>query len=240
MRTPRFSLALFGAAGAALLAACSPDSPSVREADAAESASPAAAPAPVPAPAAEAGQPTRTLLYGVDVTGVGYVKGSPTAPVTIIEFSDFGCPYCGKHARETFPALEREFIATGKVRYQYVPFVMGMFPNGGEAARAAECAGDQDRFWQMHDRLFANQPEWKRSGSPGTLFQGYARELGLDAKRFAACWAQEGTHPRTRAANDRAEQLGIRATPTFFINGRPLEGALPLEQFREVLTQMAP
>lgn len=190
----------------------------------------------VATPGAEA--PRRVEFYGVDLTGIGYDRGDPGAPIVLVDFSDFGCPYCGKHATETQPALEAEFVRTGKVFYKYVPFVMGMFPNGDLSARAAECGAEQGRFWEVHDLLYRNQREWKRTRAPDSLFAVYARQAGLDQPRFTACYAQDRGAMRTRRANLAAQALGIRATPTFFVNGRPVEGALPLERFQEVFRAM--
>ncbi len=179
----------------------------------------------------------RVVLNGIDLTGVGYDKGSPTAPIVMVDFSDFGCPYCGSHARQTLPSLEREFIATRKVFYKYVPLVMGMFPNGNTAARAAECAADEGKFWPMHDRLYAGQQEWRKNGTPTPVYRRYARELGIDAERFTACLADGRTESRTKRASAVAQSLGIRATPTFTIDGQGIEGALPLDVFQKMLRE---
>jgi protein-disulfide isomerase len=179
----------------------------------------------------------RVVVQGVDFTGVGYDRGSPDAPIVMVDLSDFSCPFCGSHARQTLPALEREFIASGKVFYKYVPIAMG-FRNGGLAARAAECAADQAAFWPMHDRLYATQTEWKKPGDPAKLFAAYATDLKLDEARFRACYSSGRTEIRTATANERAGKLGVRATPTFFINDQMVEGALPLDRFRLGLTQM--
>lgn len=181
----------------------------------------------------------RVVVGGVDFTGIGYDKGSPTAPIVILDFSDFGCPYCGSHSRQTLPELEREFIATGKVFYKYVPLVMGSFPNGNTAARAAECAAEEGKFWAMHDRLFAGQQEWRKNSAPTPIYERYARELGLDAPSFAACLEDGRTEARTRRASEGARQLGIRATPTFAIDGEGIEGALPLDAFQKFLREKA-
>lgn len=167
----------------------------------------------------------------------GYDRGSSRASITVLEFADFGCPYCARFAVETYPQLAREFVATGKVRWKYVPFVMGMFPNGAEAARAAECAADQGlaAFGRMHDRLFGSQGDWKGASDPAETFRAFAAAAGLDARRFAACYATEAPDRRIRASNELADQLGVRATPTFFINGARVEGALPVEEFRSLL-----
>lgn len=179
--------------------------------------------------------PRRVVIAGVDLTGLGYDKGSVTAPVVVVNFSDFGCPFCGSFARETEPALVKEYVETGKVFIKHVPFVMGMFPNGRQAARAAECAGEQGRFWPMHDRLYERQKEWKRSLAPYNLFQQYARAIGLEGSAFAKCYTGDMLHPRTARANEVADRFGVRATPSFVVNGRAVEGALPLPQFRMLL-----
>jgi protein-disulfide isomerase len=177
----------------------------------------------------------RVLVKGVNLTGVGYDKGSPTAPVVVVNFSDFGCPFCGSFARQTQPEIEKEYVEAGKVFFKYVPFVMGMFPNGDEAAHAGECAAEQGRFWPMHDALYASQAEWKKARDPLPAFERSAREAGLDVPRFAKCYAIPEVSPGTMRANVAAGRLGIRVTPTFVVNGKAVEGALPLPQFRQLL-----
>lgn len=193
----------------------------------------------VGAGAVRASAPRRVVLNGVDLTGTGYDKGSPDAPIVMVDFSDFGCPFCGRHALETQPALEREFVATGKVFYKYVPFVMGMFPNGDVAARAAECAAEQGKFWEMHDAIYANQSAWKRGSNPAADFRRLAVAAGMNTTQFDACYTEDRGGARTRRATEAAGRVGIRATPTFFIDGRAIEGALPLDQFRRLLTELA-
>lgn len=193
------------------------------------------APSRAVAPPAGTAGPRRIVVHGVDLTGVGHDQGSPTAPLVLVNFSDFGCPYCARFSLATYPAIERDYVKTGKVFFKYVPFVMGMFPNGGQAARAAECAAEQGRFWPMHDHLYADQRGWKGTRAPYERFQGVARTIGLDADRFDACYAKDEVHPRTRQANAAAEALGVRVTPSFLVGDRGIEGALPLERFRELL-----
>jgi protein-disulfide isomerase len=175
----------------------------------------------------------------IDLRRIGYSRGAEDAPVQVYEFSDFGCPFCGMFAMGTYPALHEEFVATGKVRWTYVPFVMGRFPNGAESARAAECAAEQERFWEMHDLLYEKQNEWKASRRAAQLFSGYAARLGLDGGRFASCYREDRGANRTALNNRAADALRVRATPSFFINGRRVEGALPEEQFRRLLTRLS-
>ena len=228
------------AAAAAVLTACGAvDAPAAQR-----SAPDTAAPTPDAAPAVHADDsranaaPARVVVHGVDLTGVGYDVGDPRAPIVMVEFSDFGCPFCAQHARETFPALQRDFIATGKVFYKHVPFVMGMFPNGDRAARAAECAGEQERFWPMHDSVYAHQNDWKRGSDPDAVLAQLARQVVPDAERWGACYAADRQKARTVAANTSSQRLGVRATPTFFVNGQMVEGALPLPVFQQALGTM--
>ncbi len=178
-------------------------------------------------------------MNGIDLTGVGYDEGSPTAPVVVVNFSDFGCPYCATFARETYPPLAREFVQTGQVLFKYVPFAMGIFPNGKQAARASECAAEQGKFWPMHARLYARQRDWKNTIKAYPVFREEALRLGLDEPRFARCYDTRRTDRRTEAASIQARRLGLRATPTFFIDGRAVEGALPLPQFQLLLRSQA-
>jgi protein-disulfide isomerase len=196
---------------------------------------PATVPITPPAAASSERSPRRVVVEGVDLTGVGYDKGSPTAPVVVVNFSDFGCPFCGSFARQTEPEIEQDYVQTGKVFFKYVPFVMGMFPNGDEAAHAGECAAEQGGFWPMHDALYASQAEWKKARNPSPAFERYAKGIGLDVSRFAGCYAIPDVDPGTMRANIAAGKLGVRVTPSFVVNGHAVEGALPLPQFRQLL-----
>lgn len=190
---------------------------------------------PAASPAAVRGALDRILGSGAP----GYDRGATHAPVTVVEFTDFGCPYCARFASETYPSLAAEFVKSGTVRWKAVPFVLGMFANGEAAARAGMCAGNQGRaaFGRMHDRLFARQDEWKRAADPTALFRAYARATALDTARFGACYASRETDERLRQANALADRLGVRATPTFFVDGVRVEGALPVAQFGAVLRE---
>jgi len=197
---------------------------------------------PIELPAGEAPAPPEAELRAayervVSAATPGYDRGVPLARVTVVEFLDFGCRYCASFAAEAYPALADEFVRTGKVRWVTVPFVLGMFPNGEEAARAATCAAEQGRaaFGRMHDVLFARQDEWKGTADAAPLFARYAVDAGLDGARFAACSRAARPAARVRAASELADKMGVRSTPTFFINGGRLEGALPAEQFRRIL-----
>jgi protein-disulfide isomerase len=167
--------------------------------------------------------------------GVGYPRGDARAPLQVIEFSDFGCAYCAQFATQTFPELERNFIATGQVRWTFVPFRLVGFPNADAAAEAAECAGEQQAFWPMHDRLFADRDRWSDLPGSADPWLAYARALGLDTARFTRCTQSREMRGRIHRNTSIARVMGARATPTFFVNGRRVEGALPAARFRDLL-----
>lgn len=181
--------------------------------------------------------PRRVFVGTEDLTGIGYDMGSRTAPVIVVEFSDFGCPYCAEFALNTFPAIDREFIRTGKVFFKYVPFIAGSFRNSAEATRAAECVGEQGPFWLMVERLSETQPGWKLRGSPDGLLRTVARSTKVDSAQYAACYTDRHTELRTKVATDIANRVGVWVTPSFVVNDKPVQGALPLAEFRKVINQ---
>ncbi len=179
--------------------------------------------------------PAAVVAQSANVAGLGFDLGAASAPISIVEFGDFGCSACAAFDTQTFPEFNREFIMTGRVRFKYIPFVMGSFPNSDEATKAALCAADQSSYWPMHDMLFERQREWLRLRDPAERFRGFARALRLDAAAFAACYAGDVTEARIDAANRAAREVRVRGTPTFFINGREALGAIPIETWRRLL-----
>ena len=179
-----------------------------------------------------------THAQEVDVGQVGYVLGDTAAAVTVVEFGDFACGACGEFWRATWPSVRTELIDGGRVLWRHVPFLLG-FRRGDAAANAAECAAEQGAFWQMHDRLFDGQESWMGGRRPEEVFQGYAAALGLDVSAFTVCYDGELGRERTRAATRVARDAGVRATPTFFVNGRRVLGALPYDVFRAIVEEAA-
>lgn len=162
-------------------------------------------------------------------------KGSATAPVTIFEMSDFQCPWCGRFARETLPAIEREYIATGKVKLVFVNFPLPMHKNAVPAAELAMCAARQGRFWQVHDQLFRTQSRWEGLAEPGTLFLALSDSAGADRDQMAACLRTGATRALVQSDAEGSVRSGARSTPAFYIEGGLLTGAQPIEVFRQVL-----
>jgi len=150
-----------------------------------------------------------------------YYKGNPDAAVKVIAFEDFQCPGCAYFSRNLAPILERDYINTGRVQFIFHELPLtNIHPNAVAAAEAARCAGDQGKFWEMHDQLFNNQSLWAQLSSPLNTFSGYAGIIGINRTTFEACM-QAGTHREAilTAAKDAAT-LGVQATPSFSVNGQ--------------------
>ena len=166
---------------------------------------------------------------------MSYTWGSDSAAVVVVEFLDFGCSACAEFHRDSYATLFREYVSTGKVRWTLVPFVTGQFAGSMEAAEAASCAALQPGgLTVMTAKLFDARAEWMSASDRRALFSDYGAELGLHRTALAACLADRRTEPGIRAAGARAVELGVRATPTFFMDGFPIPGALPLAFFREL------
>ena len=163
-------------------------------------------------------------------------KGSPMAPITVYEMSDFQCPYCRSFALETFRALEKEYISPGKVRWVFVNFPLtSIHANAVAAAGTALCAARQDAFWPVHDLLYAHQDTWAPLKEPGPFFLSLADSAGISKPKLLECVKSPSTISEIRLEAEGAERAGASSTPTFYIEGGLLTGALPLPVFRQVL-----
>lgn len=189
------------------------------------------------APAAQAA-PSPAGPVEVDTEGA-YSIGAADAPVVIVEFTDFQCPFCSRHFLETFPQIKENYVDTGKVRYVFMDFPLSsIHPQAQAAAEAARCAGDQDAYLPMHDLLFARQGEWNGRQDAATIFRAFANELGLDASVFGAC-LEERTHEAAVLADlEQGAALGVDGTPAFFLNGNFLSGAQPYEIFQQTIEEL--
>lgn len=167
---------------------------------------------------------------------IGHNLGSDDAPLTVVEFSDFGCEACADFAAESLPQLRSEFVETQQVRWRFVPIRQGFY-RGGEAARAAECAGEQGKFWGMHDLLLQRQRAWQSRGDAAETFTAYASEAGADPEAFAACYTSDRPDATLRLHDMMALTLGIRGVPTFLVGGQRVIGALEAERFAEILRE---
>lgn len=152
------------------------------------------------------------------------VLGPADAPVTIVEFSDYECPFCGRFFEQTLPVLRNKF--GDKIRLVYKDFPLPMHANAPKAHEAAHCAGEQGKYWQYHDLLFQNQ----RALGPDQL-RDYARRLNLDEGKFNVCLDGSKYAERVSRGRNLGSESGVTGTPTFFINGEMLVGAQPSDVF---------
>jgi protein-disulfide isomerase len=173
--------------------------------------------------------PHQAIMLAV-ADGSRHFQGEMNAPVTLVEFGDFNCGYCARWAKETLPQIDEKYIQTGQVRMAYVHYpILGA--DSMTAAQATECAAEQDSFWDYHNLLYANQGI---GFTPANLAK-LAGELGLDTSIFETCL--ENFTDMTSLENDvrLAQIMGVRGTPAFLINGVPLAGAYPYEEFERII-----
>ena len=150
--------------------------------------------------------------------------GDPNAPITIVEFGDFQCPYCAGFWSDTEKSLIKNYVASGKVYFTYrsIEFVG---PESQRAAEAAYCAADQGKFWPYHDFLFANQAQENSGTFAENNLLAFARAMGLDQAQFTACLSSRKYRQRVAQDGNAAARAGVLGTPAFLIDGRLLEGA---------------
>ena len=156
--------------------------------------------------------------------------GPANAPITIIEFSYFECPYCRQWHNQVFLKLRQEY--GDRIRFVFRDFPLSsIHPNATPAAEAANCANEQGAFWQFHDLLFSG------GDFSDEIYTEYATELGLNVQKFQECYASGRYSQEVIDDYQYASQLGVRSTPTFFVNGIPVVGAQPYDVFKQVIEQ---
>ncbi|MEI6289531.1 MAG: DsbA family protein [Chloroflexota bacterium] len=158
--------------------------------------------------------------------------GDPNAKVKIIEYSDFQCPYCAKFVSQTEQQLIDAYVATGKVYFEYHSFGDFIGPESGRAAEAAYCAGDQEKFWDMHDIIFANQKGENAGDFTDARLVAFAGKLGLDSSKFNDCFNNGKYKSQVSQDGVDAQAAGVKATPSFTVNGKLVEGAQPFSVFQ--------
>ena len=166
------------------------------------------------------------------VGSTDHVRGAPRALVTLVEYGDFECPYCGE-AYPIVQELERRIGERLKIVWRNFPLA-NAHPHATEAARAAESASEQERFWEMHDQLFENQDRLERRD-----LEGYAKEIGLDRGQFTADLDSRAIADRVRGHFRSGVQSGVNGTPTFFINGRRHEGGYSVKELLAAIDRAA-
>ncbi len=165
-------------------------------------------------------------------------KGEVDAPVVLVAYSEFQCPFCGKFARDTAPTLEEKYVADGTLRIEWRDFPY-LGPESMTAAVAGRAAAAQDKFWEFHDALYAD-PLPPNSGNLDQAYvEGLARSVGLDIAKFRADMSDPATNRAVRADFDEGRSVGVTGTPSFLINGVPVIGAQPTEVFEQAIEEAA-
>jgi protein-disulfide isomerase len=177
----------------------------------------------------------------VDVA-IGHLPtlGSDKAKVTVIEFSDFQCPYCVKFARDAYPQIYDAYIKTNKIKFAYRHYpLVTIHTNAQKAAEASECANEQNKFWDYHDLLFKNQTTWSPQlpANAADSFTGYAGQLGLNTDQFRSCLDTDKYKELVQGDITDGYNAGVDGTPTLFINGWRIVGAVPFPQIQKLIEQ---
>ena len=172
---------------------------------------------------------TQPQFKRYDIPSEGFPAIGPAdAPITIVEFSDYQCPFCRRWHQEVYEPLLAAYPGKIKLVYRNLPLT-SIHPDAFGAAEAAMCAGEQDAYWPFHEKLFSSET----LGSQ--VYTQYAQELSLDVDKFQSCLTDQKYRAAIQADSDFAVNLGVSSTPTFFINGLAIVGAQPLDVFKQVI-----
>lgn len=163
------------------------------------------------------------------------VKGDEKAKVTIVEFSEYQCPFCKTYVDEAYAKIMAEYGS--KVRYIFRDYPLSFHQHAQKTAQAARCAGDQKKYWEFHDLLFKEQEVWSKAENIEEKLMSYAIGLGLNESEFKTCLEAEKHKSTIQADFELGQKVGVQGTPSFFVNGQMLVGAQPFENFKALIDQ---
>jgi protein-disulfide isomerase len=171
----------------------------------------------------------------------GYLIGSPTAPVQILEFADFECPACGSFANLTEPDVRKRLVETGLASFRFMDFPLAIHRNTWDAHFAAACANEQGKFWDMHDRIFATQDQWNGdvTNRPKAIFSRLVKELQLNESQWNECYDTQKYKLNIAASVREGERRLVGSTPTFIVGDKLLPGALGFDQLKAYVDSAA-
>jgi protein-disulfide isomerase len=166
------------------------------------------------------------------------IQGDAAAPVWVIVASDFQCPFCRTWHEETYPALVKDYVRTGKIRMAYLNYPLNVHRNAWPAAEAAMCASVQGMFWEMHDAIFVNQARWSAMSNAMAFFDSLAvNKFALNPDEWRSCMSTHATAALVQADFERLRTAGVESTPSFFVGDRGISGAQPTDVFRAAIEQ---
>ncbi len=165
------------------------------------------------------------------------VLGNNNAPVTIIEFADFQCPFCEEWQKSVFPDLKKNYIDTGKARFVFMNYAF-LGEESVKAAEAARCAQDQNKFWEYHDKLYELQKGENQGTFSDANLKNFANLTGLESGSFNKCFDSRTYQKEIEANVTQASQYGVQSTPTVFINGLKYEGVYPYQTYADTIEML--
>ena len=160
----------------------------------------------------------------LQLADAGRIQGSATAPVWLVEISDFQCPYCKQWHDQVYPAIKSDYIDRGIVRMAYLHLPLNIHPNAGPAAETSLCASMQNRFWPVHDKLFDTQERWAQLQNPTAYFDSLALASGVEESRYRECMSSDIMQRVINGDRSRANAAGVTSTPQFFVGNEPIRG----------------
>lgn len=172
------------------------------------------------------------------VPNQGHVIGSDSAKLEVVEFADFECPACGNFATLTEPDVRTRLVNTGQIRFRFIDFPLQMHPNARAAHMAAWCAGEQNKFWEMHDAIFAVQDRWSGYATrrPNRVFSELAKNVGVNMDQYESCVSSNKYAGQIQANVDEGIRQQVNGTPTFFY-GRIKSGPVSYDEFKKYVDQ---
>ncbi len=163
------------------------------------------------------------------------VKGNANAKVTIVEFSEYQCPFCKRYIDESYSLIMEDY--GDQIRYIFRDFPLPFHANAQPTALAARCAGDQGKYWEMHDLLFEEQANWSGKEDITNDLTSYANQIGLNQSAFSSCLSSEKFAQAIEDDISLGQKVGVSGTPSFFINGQMIVGALPYDNFKAIIDE---
>jgi protein-disulfide isomerase len=185
--------------------------------------------------------PVQVTVQPADTAGFrGYVLGSDSAPVEIVEYADYQCPACQQFATVEWPYVRDRLVTPGRVRWVFKDFPLQQHQWARLAAHSAACANDQGKFWEYADAVFATQPDWSASRDAGKIFRAQVEKVGLNAATWDRCMSALKFAGRIQASAEQGVKAGVGSTPSFVIGGRIYAGVLPYDKIKALVDSLSP